>query len=130
MINCARSQYQARHGTAQTLNDLALHKLMLYAATLGKKCSGFEYLADNTDQSIPMGNRLHVPPMPRASVAVGCRRRVGRRPPGVSTARLQRSAPAAGAGVCKPAQLISARAGGHGLAHSSGDEIHKTLFIQ
>jgi DNA-binding transcriptional LysR family regulator len=61
MVNCASPQYLARHGTPHTLDDLTRHQLVHYAATLGAKCGGFEYVAeDGTDHAIPMGGALTV----------------------------------------------------------------------
>lgn len=60
MVNCASPQYLARHGIPQTLDDLAQHQLVHYAATLGAKCSGFEYVVDGVDCAIPMGGPLTV----------------------------------------------------------------------
>ncbi len=61
MVNCASPQYLARHGTPQTLDDLVRHQLVHYAATLGAKCSGFEYVADDgMEYAIPMGGPLTV----------------------------------------------------------------------
>lgn len=63
MVNCASPAYLARFGTPQTLDDLAHHQLVHYAATLGTKCSGFEYVAeegDGTDRAIAMGGPVTV----------------------------------------------------------------------
>ena len=60
MVNCASPQYLARHGTPQTLDDLTQHQLVHYAATLGAKCSGFEYVLDDADYAITMDGPLTV----------------------------------------------------------------------
>jgi DNA-binding transcriptional LysR family regulator len=60
MVNCASPQYLACHGTPRTLDDLGRHQLVHYAATLGAKCGGFEYVVDDTDHAIAMGGPLTV----------------------------------------------------------------------
>lgn len=60
MVNCASPQYLARHGTPHTLEDLAQHHLVHYAATLGAKCGGFEFVVEDVDHAIPMGGPLTV----------------------------------------------------------------------
>ncbi|HSC79921.1 MAG TPA: LysR family transcriptional regulator [Chitinolyticbacter sp.] len=44
MVNCASREYVARYGLPGTLADLAQHRLVHYAATLGAKAAGFEYV--------------------------------------------------------------------------------------
>lgn len=43
MINCASPAYLKRYGTPLGLDDLASHRLVHYARTLGAKPDGFEY---------------------------------------------------------------------------------------
>jgi len=42
-INCASPAYLRRHGTPQTLEDLAQHQLIHYVPTLGARSPGWEY---------------------------------------------------------------------------------------
>ena len=61
MVNCASPAYLAQHGVPHTLDDLAQPQLVHYAATLGAKCSGFEYVADDgVEYAIPMGGPVTV----------------------------------------------------------------------
>ncbi|MDO8458068.1 MAG: LysR family transcriptional regulator [Burkholderiaceae bacterium] len=54
MVNCASPDYLARHGTPRTLDDLAHHHLVHYAATLGARSTGFEYTDGSTDCALAM----------------------------------------------------------------------------
>lgn len=60
MVNCASPAYLERYGVPQTLDDLALHRLVHYVPTLGAKPGGFEYQDGETEQSIPMAGALAV----------------------------------------------------------------------
>jgi len=60
MVNCASPGYLGRYGTPLSLQDLAQHQLVHYAATLGAKCPGFEYMVDDTDHALPMGGPVTV----------------------------------------------------------------------
>ncbi|GAB3627329.1 transcriptional regulator [Pandoraea terrae] len=42
-INCASPAYLARHGTPQSLDDLAHHQLIHYTTTLGARTAGWEF---------------------------------------------------------------------------------------
>lgn len=46
MVNCASPDYLARFGTPQSLADLAQHRLIDYASTLGGRTALFEYVDD------------------------------------------------------------------------------------
>lgn len=54
-INCASRAYLERHGTPESLEDLATHQLIHYTQTLGTRPAGFEYVdANGNTACIPM----------------------------------------------------------------------------
>ena len=59
-INCASPAYLAAHGTPTTLADLAQHRLVHYAATLGAPPLGWEYLDGDTQRFEPMSGTVTV----------------------------------------------------------------------
>ncbi|MBL0729351.1 LysR family transcriptional regulator [Piscinibacter sp. HJYY11] len=59
-INCASPAYLAQHGTPETLEDLATHRLVHYVPTLGAKPSGWEYVQDGHVLSHAMAGMLTV----------------------------------------------------------------------
>lgn len=54
MVNCASPAYLAAHGVPQRLEDLEAHRLVRYAATLGGRAAGFEYLHEGQLREWPM----------------------------------------------------------------------------
>lgn len=60
MVNCASPDYLARHGTPHSLDDLAHHHLVHYAATLGARSGGFEYTVDDMDCALAMQGPITV----------------------------------------------------------------------
>ena len=60
MINCASPDYLASHGTPRTLDDLAQHRLVHYAPTLGARAGGFEYMQDGQTRDLPMAGAVTV----------------------------------------------------------------------
>ncbi|MES2102338.1 MAG: LysR family transcriptional regulator [Pseudomonadota bacterium] len=59
-INCASPAYLAAHGTPTTLADLAQHRLVHYATTLGAPPLGWEYLDGDTRRFEPMNGIVTV----------------------------------------------------------------------
>ncbi|MFZ6045631.1 LysR family transcriptional regulator [Pseudomonas sp. CR3202] len=60
MVNCASRAYLAAHGVPRTLEDLARHRLVHYVSVLGSRPPGFEYLAGDKVQQLPMAGSLTV----------------------------------------------------------------------
>jgi DNA-binding transcriptional LysR family regulator len=60
MLNCASPAYLRSHGTPQSLDDLASHRLIHYSTTLGAKSSGWEYPDGAAYGSLPMPGALTV----------------------------------------------------------------------
>ncbi|WP_174874610.1 LysR family transcriptional regulator [Vogesella oryzae] len=61
LVNCASPDYLAAHGTPQTPDDLAGHRLVHYVAQLGNKPDGFEYLdADGQRRHVAVAGQLVV----------------------------------------------------------------------
>jgi DNA-binding transcriptional LysR family regulator len=62
MINLASPGYLAQHGTPATLDDLAHHRLVHYAATLGARPTGFEVAEGDPPvvRFVPMAGALTV----------------------------------------------------------------------
>ena len=59
-VNCASPDYLQRHGTPQSLADLATHRLVHYVATLGARPSGWEYEENQQTRHIDMPGALTV----------------------------------------------------------------------
>lgn len=60
MVNVASPAYLQAHGTPRTLADLATHRLVHYASTLGAKPGGFDYSEDGETHSLPMVGAITV----------------------------------------------------------------------
>ncbi|HEX9171951.1 MAG TPA: LysR substrate-binding domain-containing protein [Telluria sp.] len=60
MINCAAPDYLARHGTPATPADLATHRLVDYAPTLGAQPALFEYVENGERRSVAVAAVLAV----------------------------------------------------------------------
>ena len=60
MANCASAQYIRRHGMPRTLDDLAGHRLIHYAPSLGGRSPGWEYPTAAGYASLPMPGALTV----------------------------------------------------------------------
>jgi len=60
MVNCASPAYLARFGTPQTLGDLAQHRLIDYATTLGGGTALFEYVEDGVRLTQPVAASISV----------------------------------------------------------------------
>jgi DNA-binding transcriptional LysR family regulator len=59
-LNCASPAYLARHGTPQTLEDLANHHIVHYLPTLGARPVGWEYVEHGAVRTVPMVGALTV----------------------------------------------------------------------
>ncbi|WP_426993059.1 LysR family transcriptional regulator [Methylomonas sp. CM2] len=61
-LNCVSPAYAAVYGIPQTLADLAEHRLIHYALSLGSKPAGFEYVdaASGEVRNLPMAGNLTV----------------------------------------------------------------------
>lgn len=59
-VTCASQSYLAEHGTPQTLDDLAGHRLIHYVPVLGARPPGFEYLHQGQTRYLPMSGALSV----------------------------------------------------------------------
>jgi DNA-binding transcriptional LysR family regulator len=71
-INCASPAYLARYGTPHTLEDLAAHRLVHYAAVLGARPAGFQYVEEGQDKTLPMNGTLTVNNVATYNVACRC----------------------------------------------------------
>ncbi|MDQ8023133.1 MAG: LysR family transcriptional regulator [Moraxellaceae bacterium] len=61
LLNVASPAYLAEHGTPQTLDDLAQHRLVHYLPVLSARAPGFEYVdGDGHTQFLPMPGGLSV----------------------------------------------------------------------
>lgn len=60
MVNCASPAYLKRHGVPRKLDDLAHHRLVHYASTLGTKPVGWEYFDGERYQTIDMAGVITV----------------------------------------------------------------------
>jgi DNA-binding transcriptional LysR family regulator len=60
MVNCASPSYLQTFGVPKTLDDLAQHRLVHYAATLGAKADGFDCVDGRETRTVSMGGSLTV----------------------------------------------------------------------
>lgn len=60
MVNVVSPAYLQAHGTPHTLADLAQHRLVHYASTLGAKPGGFDYSDNGETRSLPMQGAITV----------------------------------------------------------------------
>ena len=60
MVNVVGPAYLQAHGTPRTLDDLANHRLVHYASTLGTKPGGFDYTEAGETRTLPMQGAITV----------------------------------------------------------------------
>ena len=60
MVNCVSPTYIAAYGNPTSLADLAAHRLIHYASTLGTQSSGFEYVEAGQSSSYAMAGSVTV----------------------------------------------------------------------
>lgn len=60
MVNYVSAGYIERHGKPRKLADLAQHRLIHFAGTLGTRSAGFEYMDGDTDRRIAMKGAVTV----------------------------------------------------------------------
>jgi DNA-binding transcriptional LysR family regulator len=60
MVNCASPDYLQERGTPKTLDDLAQHRIVHYAPTLGAKADGFDYVDVGKTRTVSMSGALTV----------------------------------------------------------------------
>jgi DNA-binding transcriptional LysR family regulator len=60
MVNCVSPKYIERMGLPRSVEDLANHSLVHYAATLGAKTTGFEYTQGGEAFALPMQGQVTV----------------------------------------------------------------------
>lgn len=60
VVNCVSPSYIKKHGQPRKLEDLAHHKLVSYAVTLGAKPDGFEYYDGKTYKMLKMPSAITV----------------------------------------------------------------------
>jgi DNA-binding transcriptional LysR family regulator len=60
MVNCASPAYLQRYGMPESLEDLALHRMVHYVGVLGSRSEGFLYEVDGAEHRLPMAGSVTV----------------------------------------------------------------------